>query len=91
MGVMPAVLVAVLGGTHLLAHYAGLESLRRVTKGLPIVVLLAAVLADPAPVGESYRRLVAAGLACSLAGDLFLLSREQFRAGLASFFVAHVL
>jgi uncharacterized membrane protein YhhN len=32
----------------------------------------------------------AAGLGFSIGGDLFLLSRERFRAGLASFFAGHV-
>jgi uncharacterized membrane protein YhhN len=38
-----------------------------------------------------YRALVVAGLACSLAGDVFLmLPSDRFRAGLGSFLAAHL-
>jgi uncharacterized membrane protein YhhN len=86
-----AMLIAVLGAGHLVGHYRGIDSLRRTAKGLPIVLLIVTVVGLPAPVAGPYRWLVAAALTASLAGDLFLLSRVRFRAGLASFLLAHVL
>lgn len=82
---------AAAGAIHLGAYYAGRRALAGVAKGVPIVLLLVWVLGCDPAVGASYRWLVAAGLAFSLGGDLLLLSRERFRAGLASFFVGHVL
>jgi uncharacterized membrane protein YhhN len=73
---------------------AGEESGRRglVYVCKPLTTALILVLALTTPGGPpSYRALVAAGLLCSLAGDVFLmLPRERFVAGLASFLVAHV-
>jgi uncharacterized membrane protein YhhN len=88
--VILAMVIAVLGAGHLVGHYAGIDWLRRTAKGLPIVVLMITVLRLPAPVSDAYRWLVLAALAASLAGDLFLLSRDRFRPGLASFLLAHV-
>ncbi|HWP66560.1 MAG TPA: lysoplasmalogenase [Candidatus Limnocylindria bacterium] len=84
-----AVTVAVAGGVHLGAYYAAALRLAGAAKALPIAVLLGWVLITPA-VAEPYRWLVAAGLAWSMSGDLLLLSRARFRAGLTSFALAHV-
>ena len=60
-------------------------------KPLAMVLLLGATLgAAPAP-SARYRGLIAAGLLCSLAGDVLLLWPESlFVAGLAAFLVAHL-
>jgi uncharacterized membrane protein YhhN len=80
----------VLGVVHLAAYYAGARGLAGFTKAAPIGLLLLWVLVHEPAVGHGYRRLLAAGLLCSMGGDLLLLSRERFRAGLASFFAGHV-
>lgn len=52
-----------------------------------VLIALGALLVD----GGVYRWLVFAGLAFSLAGDIFLmLPHDRFRQGLASFLVAHL-
>jgi len=90
-GFAPTTAAAVLaGGVHLGAYYGGRARLAGVAKAVPIALLLAWVLLHAPVVGEGYRWLVAAGLLLSMGGDLLLLSRERFRAGLASFFVGHV-
>jgi uncharacterized membrane protein YhhN len=78
------------GAVHLGAYYAGARRLAGVTKALPIALLLVWALGCEPAVGEGYRWLVAAALLFSMGGDLLLLSRARFRAGLASFFVGHV-
>jgi uncharacterized membrane protein YhhN len=64
--------------------------LEYVTKPTVTLLLLAVALTlDPVDPGQ--RAWFVAGLALSLAGDVFLmLPREQFVAGLASFLLAHV-
>jgi len=55
-----------------------------------IILLLLAVLSSTAH-GSRYQLAIVIGLACSLAGDIFLmLPRDRFVAGLASFLVAHL-
>jgi len=55
-----------------------------------LLILVAAVSATGAD--PRYRALITAGLAASLAGDVFLmLPRDRFVAGLASFLAAHLL
>ena len=85
-----AVAAVVMGGVHLAAYYGRRPRLAGVAKAVPIFLLFCWVLSHAPVVGEGYRRLIAAGLLFSMGGDLLLLSRERFRAGLASFFVAHV-
>lgn len=66
------------------------HALRLASKPWP-VVLLALWIFRAAPV-DRYRRAMLAGLACSLAGDVFLevSPRGLFLPGLVSFLVAHV-
>ena len=78
------------GAVHLGAYYGGARGLAGFAKALPIVLLIVWVLGCEPAVGEGYRRLIAAGLLFSMGGDLLLLSRERFRAGLAAFFAGHV-
>jgi len=83
-------LAATLGAGHILADASGRRIPTGVLKPLPVALgLLWATLCGPA-VSEPYRWLVVAGLACSMAGDVFLLSKERFVPGLASFLVAHL-
>lgn len=70
----------------------GERHLVHVFKPLATALLVALVLLAPAAPADRYRLLLAAGLACSLAGDVFLmLPKERFLAGLGSFLAAHVL
>jgi uncharacterized membrane protein YhhN len=65
-----------------------------VFKPLTTLLILGLVLTGPANayLHPLYRPLVAAGLACSLAGDvLLMLPRDRFAGGLAAFLVAHLL
>jgi uncharacterized membrane protein YhhN len=90
-GFLPLTVAALLaGGVHLGAYYRAHARLAGIAKALPIVLLLGWVVLHAQVVGETYRWLVAAGLLFSVAGDLLLLSRARFRAGLAAFFVGHV-
>lgn len=88
-----ALLVVALLSAALFAAGVVLEAhpLRLLAKPWPVVALALWVWrgARPGP----YRRFVVAGLAASLAGDLFLeiAPRALFVAGLASFLIAHVL
>ena len=62
-----------------------------VFKPLTTLLVLAACFAAEPVTEPAYRWLIAAGLACSLAGDVFLmLPRDRFVAGLASFLAAHL-
>jgi len=61
-----------------------------VFKPLATLLVLALALSQPASL-PAYRWAVAAGLAFSTAGDVFLmLPRDRFVAGLASFLIAHL-
>lgn len=60
-------------------------------KPLALTLLFAATLAAAPSPSPRYRGLIAAGLLCSLAGDVLLLWPERlFTAGLVAFLVAHV-
>lgn len=73
------------------ATNADRKSVRYVTKPLTLALLIAvAVTLDPA-VSSAVRWWMVAGLALSLAGDIFLLLPEKwFIAGLGSFLVGHI-
>jgi len=61
-------------------------------KPLTTAAIIGCAWLAPQPATDGYRALVLAGLVFSLAGDVFLmLPRDLFRAGLASFLVAHLL
>jgi uncharacterized membrane protein YhhN len=78
------------GTVHLAAYYRGARLLAGLAKAVPIALLLTWVLTVEPAAAPAYRGLVATGLLFSMGGDLLLLSRARFRAGLASFFVGHV-
>jgi uncharacterized membrane protein YhhN len=66
------------------------RSLVYVFKPLTMLLVLA-LAAQGRAVGPAYTGLVLAGLACSLAGDVFLmLPRDRFLPGLASFLAGHL-
>ena len=82
---------AVLAGiANLVADYRGPRWLVYVAKPLTTTLLLVAA-ASMHTGDRRYQLAILAGLACSLAGDVFLmLPRDHFIAGLASFLVAHI-
>jgi uncharacterized membrane protein YhhN len=80
--------VTVLGAAHILARYGGARVIAGLLKPLPVLLLIALVMLHDGPAG--YRLLVAAGLLCSMAGDIWLLFERHFGRGLASFLVAHL-
>lgn len=84
----------VLAGTtaalHIRAEYRGPRWQVYLCKPLTTTLLLALALIAPGP-DARYQSAVAAGLALSLCGDVFLmLPGDRFVAGLASFLLAHV-
>lgn len=80
--------VILLGAAHILARYGGARVVAGVLKPLPVLLLIALVMVHDGP--PAYRLLVAAGLLCSMAGDIWLLFERHFTRGLASFLVAHL-
>jgi uncharacterized membrane protein YhhN len=72
------------------AEYRGPRLHVYVFKPLTLVLIILNALQTKHATASQYKSLVAAGLLCSLAGDLFLmLPRDRFVAGLSSFLVAH--
>jgi len=60
-------------------------------KPLTTVLLLTLAASGPTVHGPTFRLAILVGLACSLAGDVFLmLPSDRFVAGLASFLAAHL-
>lgn len=92
MALFPALLVATLAVAA--ADWWAVGTARRrveyVLKPLTMVLLGAAAVALSGPASESARWWVVAALACSLAGDVFLMLDGYFLAGLASFLLGHV-
>ncbi len=75
---------------HLVADYRGATRVAYVFKPLTIALLIGFVAVVPHP-DRLYAVFIVAGLALSLAGDVFLmLPRDRFIAGLLSFLAAHV-
>jgi uncharacterized membrane protein YhhN len=81
---------ALSGAVHIRSEYVGPEWRRRLCKSATIGALIAAVaLALPtSPLYYGY--WIVAALLLSLAGDVMLLDKKQFLAGLAFFLLAHV-
>jgi uncharacterized membrane protein YhhN len=86
-----SLLAAISGALHIRAEYRGPRWRAYVCKPLTTSLILAIALVAPeAP--PLYRALVVAGLAFSLAGDVFLmLPSDRFLPGLASFLIAHLI
>ncbi len=69
----------------------GWRWLHWVCKPLTTALILGMVLRTEPAVSPRYRRWMAAGMVCSLAGDVFLmLPQDAFVAGLVSFLLAHL-
>jgi uncharacterized membrane protein YhhN len=82
----------VCGALHVRADERGALGRTFVFKPLTTSLILLVAALAPEPVSPLYRGLVVAGLAFSLAGDVFLmLPSDRFREGLSSFLVAHLL
>ena len=79
------------GSAHIVARYRGASTVAGFLKAIPILLLVLLVAAEPVPVSDAYRWLVAGALVFSMAGDIFLVVPGRFRAGLASCLLAHVL
>jgi uncharacterized membrane protein YhhN len=62
-----------------------------VFKPLTTLLILSVALSTEGTGPPGYKTFILTGLACSLAGDIFLMLPEKwFRAGLASFLAAHI-
>jgi len=73
------------------AEYIGPRHQVYVFKPLTTLLILLIALWAPGPVAPLYRYAILAGLAFSLAGDVFLmLPQDRFVAGLVSFLAAHL-
>jgi uncharacterized membrane protein YhhN len=84
-------LAAASGLANLVAEALRYQPAIYLTKPLTTALLVAVALAATPPLSKTYQTLVTAGLAFSLAGDVFLmLPDDQFVPGLASFLVAHL-
>ena len=87
-----SLLAAISGTLHIRAEYRGPRWQTYLFKPLTTSLILAVALVAPGSAPPAYRALVAAGVAFSLAGDVFLmLPANRFLAGLASFLIAHLL
>ncbi|MDH4130919.1 MAG: lysoplasmalogenase [Gemmatimonadota bacterium] len=76
---------------HLRAEYQGPRWQVYLFKPLTTTLLLLLAAFSPSAHGPRYQLFVVVGLACSLAGDVFLmLPRDRFLPGLASFLLAHL-
>lgn len=77
-----------------LTIYAETRGARRsiyLFKPLTTALIILVALQTKFPVSSFYRRMIVAGLVCSLAGDVFLmLPRDRFIQGLVSFLFAHL-
>ena len=93
MTILPIVtlLAATSATLHIRAEYRGPRWLVYLCKPLTTALLLALALSAGGTGSPRYLYAVAAGLAFSLAGDVFLmLPHDRFVAGLASFLLAHL-
>jgi uncharacterized membrane protein YhhN len=83
---------AISGALHIRAEYRGPRVQAYFCKPLTTSLILAIALIAPGPAPPLYRALIVAGLAFSLAGDVFLmLPADRFLPGLASFLIAHLI
>src|SRR5437016_3502221 len=88
--ILLAVSAVISAALHLVAEYRELKWLVYIAKPLTTVLLLAAAASAPSA-DSSYQFRILIGLACSMAGDIFLmLPRNCFVAGLVSFLGAHI-
>jgi uncharacterized membrane protein YhhN len=83
--------VVLLAVGHIVARALELAHVAAALKALPIALLAAVTLGTGGDGDASYRSLVGAGLIASMAGDLFLLSRQRLVPGLVCFLTAHLI
>lgn len=84
-------LAALTGALHIRAEYRGPKWQVYLCKPLTLALVIALALTMPGLPSERYRVAVLVGLACSMAGDTFLmLPKDLFLPGLASFLLAHL-
>jgi uncharacterized membrane protein YhhN len=82
-------LAALAGGLHIRAEYAEQRAQVYLFKPAVVSLLLLMVLLAPG-ITTRYHAAIAIGLACSIAGDVFLmLPGDQFLRGVAAFLFAH--
>lgn len=88
---LPTLLIAAAAAAALatLSRVTGRRRLHLLTKPLATALLLALALVAPAGTAR-YGLWIGAGLALSLAGDVFLLFPTRFLAGLVAFLLAHL-
>ncbi len=87
---VPAAAVAAIAGALLAAQAPGWLWLHWLAKPLATALIFALAWRARPAVSPRYRRLVLAGIACSLAGDVFLmLPGDLFVPGLVAFLVGH--
>jgi uncharacterized membrane protein YhhN len=83
---------AVSAALHIRADLYGPRWRVYLCKPLTTSLIIGLALVTPDPAVDGYREFILIGLVFSLAGDVFLmLPGDFFRAGLASFLVAHLL
>ena len=79
------------GVAYIAATYGGAPWLRYTLKPLTTLLILGLAASFANPVSPLYRTLIIAGIAFSLAGDVFLmLPQNTFVFGLVSFLIAHI-
>jgi uncharacterized membrane protein YhhN len=86
-----SILAALSGALTILAKYRGSKRLEYGFKPLTMVFIITIALLADDPVSARYQYLIIAGLAVSLAGDVFLMLPGKFMQGLISFLIAHLL
>lgn len=85
------VLVVISAALTISAEYHGPRRVVYIFKPLTLLFIIALALLPKYPVEPFYRYMILAGLACSLAGDVFLmLPSDRFMQGLLCFLVAHL-
>lgn len=90
MSVLLSVTALACAIVHIVADHRGAWTTTYWSKPATMLAILALVLLSPAPLA-GYPALIALGLVCSLAGDVFLMLRPvRFLAGLVAFLVAHL-
>jgi len=84
-------LAVITGGLHVRAEYTGDRRQVYLFKPLTVLFITAIAFLMPGEASERYRIAVLVGLACSIAGDVFLmLPRDRFLPGVVSFLLAHL-
>jgi uncharacterized membrane protein YhhN len=85
------ILAGISAAVDIAAQYLGPRILVYLFKPLTMILIITIALAGRVHERKDYRRLIVAGLCCSLAGDVFLmLPSDQFIPGLLSFLIAHL-